>query len=103
MTDAAIAALAAVGSGAVSGLFTWLAARSGTRWEQTRRAAARYADELRSFHRLEANYAERLAAATGENAKGLKTRMRDELEALGYRRPTLTEARATRARDRWSE
>lgn len=89
----------------VGGLFSYLSARVGHDWSAIKSDVQKLAAQVAAYHRLEALYAEEVAAleADGSHTKTILTRMRDRAEEAGSSvRPEMTEKQARKIAERWT-
>lgn len=103
--DAYLSGFFAIAGAVVGGLFTYLAARVGHRWNEATRRIAEMGEQVAAYHALEQAYMLELHHADPElGAPGtIQTRMRDRVQQLpGFVRPEMTANRARRVVARFS-
>lgn len=89
----------------VGGVFTYLAARVGQRWDKARSDIKRLCEQVAAYHKLEELYKQRVAQLdpSGVRSKTVQQDMRDQVQDLeGYERPTMTANSAREILGSWS-
>ncbi|WP_144244453.1 hypothetical protein [Pseudohaliea rubra] len=86
------------------GLFAYLAARVGHRWDKAQRDIARLCDEVAAYYELEQLYKEEVAISS-QDAKSAATIMREMrsrvAESGEFKRPSMTSYAAHKLRREW--
>lgn len=96
--------LFALGGALVAGLFTYLAARVGHRWDRARSDIQKLSEQVAAYHKLEELYKVELAVNDPAHraAKTIQQDMRDKVQGEdGHVRPEMTAHEAQKIGRSW--
>jgi hypothetical protein len=102
--DNIITGVFALAGALIGGLFTLLAARVGYKWEKAKSTITKLCRQVSSYYKLEELYKVEVSRHNPESKapKTVQQDMRDQVEILGFDRPTMTAKDAKKIMDFWN-